>query len=233
MPGHRLRWAAAGLVSVALAAASATAASAVPSIGSASVSAARGYAATSTALGTKSLASVLLADGNTFDHNWYDYDIVTEAVLAVLAAPGKDNSTVKALTDGTLPLTAFLPNDRAFQVLVADLTGNWLASEEEVLAALASLGIAAVEAVLRYHVVPGATIDSRTALASDGARLATALPGAGFTVDLLSKRWKIIRLIDNDPDDINPYVNPWALDINKGNVQIAHGITFVLRPVNL
>ena len=32
-------------------------------------------------LGDRSLAAVLTSDGNRFDRNWYDYDIVTEAVL--------------------------------------------------------------------------------------------------------------------------------------------------------
>jgi hypothetical protein len=32
------------------------------------------------------LVAVLTADGNQFDSNWYDYDIVTEAVVAVLTA---------------------------------------------------------------------------------------------------------------------------------------------------
>ena len=31
----------------------------------------------------------------------------------------------------------------------------------------------------------------------------------------------------------DPYLNPTALDINKGNKQIAHGIVLVLRPVDL
>ncbi len=36
--------------------------------------------------GTRPLAAVLLSDGNRFDRNSYDYDIVTEAALAVLEA---------------------------------------------------------------------------------------------------------------------------------------------------
>ena len=102
--------------------------------------------------GTRSLAAVLTADGNRFDTNWYDYDIVTEAVLAVLAK--KPDSPVAVLTDGTTPVTAFIPNDRAFQVLVKDLTGTWK-SEQNTFAAVASLGIDTVEQVLLYHVVPG------------------------------------------------------------------------------
>ena len=54
-------------------------------------------------LGTKSLASVLASDGDTFDRNWYDYDVLTQAVGAVLAA--KPNSPVKVLADGWTAVT--------------------------------------------------------------------------------------------------------------------------------
>ncbi len=90
-----------------------------------------------------------------------------------------------------------------------------------------------IEAVLLYHVIPGATIDSRAALKSDGASLTTALPGGKLTVDVLSKRYRLIRLIDADRNDADPLLNPWALDLNKGNRQIAHGILLVLRPLDI
>lgn len=182
--------------------------------------------------GTKSLAAVLTADGDTFDRNWYDYDVLTEAVLAVLAA--KPDSPVAVLTDGSVPLTAFLPNDRAFQVLVADLTRKWPASEKATFTTLAgAVGIDAIEDVLLYHVIPGATIDSGAALKADGAKLATALPGASITVDVIAPRLRLVVLRDNDKNDLNPLLNPRALDINKGNKQIAHGIVLVLRPIDL
>lgn len=183
-------------------------------------------------LGDRSLAAVLTADGNRFDRNWYDYDIVTEAVLAVLAA--KPNSPVKVLTDGSVPLTAFIPNDRAFQVLVKDLTHRWYRSEQKVFETLVgAVGVDAVESVLLYHVVPGATILAKDALKADGARLATALPGAAITVDVKSTWLKLIVLKDLDPNDANPLVNPFALNLNKGNKQVAHGILAVLRPLDL
>ena len=180
--------------------------------------------------GTRSLAAVLTADGNRFDRNWSDYDIVTEAVLAVLAA--KPTSPVGLLADGTVPLTAFLPSDRAFQTLVRDLTGTRLASEKAVFEAVAGLGIPTVETVLLYHVVPGATITSKQAAASNGASLTTA-QGGTVGVRVYSRYLPIIELRDKDKDDVNPFVNPFALNINKNNKQIAHGITAVLRPVNL
>ena len=182
--------------------------------------------------GERSLAAVLTADGNRFDHNGYDYDIVTEAVLAVLAA--KPKSAVKVLTDGSVPLTAFIPNDRAFKVLVKDLTHRWPKTEEKAFKSLvAAVGVDAVEKVLLYHVVPGATIQAKDAVKADGAKLSTALAGAKITVDVKGKRHPRIVLRDLDRNDRDPRVNSRALDINKGNKQIAHGITLVLRPLDL
>ena len=187
--------------------------------------------ATSRPLGERSLAAVLTSDGNQFDSNRGDYDIVTEAVLAVLADdPASD---VGVLTDGSVQLTAFLPRDRAFRVLVRDLTGHWYASERRVFNELAeAVGIEAIETVLLYHVVPGARITSADALASDGATPTTA-QGGTFTVDVVDPAEPKIRLRDADPDDYDPKLVPGQLDINRRNKQIAHGMTQVLRPLDL
>jgi uncharacterized surface protein with fasciclin (FAS1) repeats len=182
--------------------------------------------------GTRSLATVLTADGDQFDSNWQDYDIVTEAVLAVLMA--KPESAVGVLTDGATPVTAFIPDDRAFRLLAHDLTGRWYRTERATFDALAeAAGIGAIESILLYHVVPGVTIDSATALDADGAALSTALPGKAIRVDVLSKRHRLIMLRDNDRNDANPFVDRHAFDINKGNQQVAHGISRVLRPIDL
>ena len=183
-------------------------------------------------LGNRSLAEVLTSDGNQFDRNAADYDILTEAVLAVLAA--KPNSAVKVLADGNTALTAFLPNDLSFRLLAQDLTGTWQwGSESDVFNTLVgAVGVDAIEQVLLYHVVPGATVDSAGALASDNVALTTA-QGSSFTVDVVFPKLKIVRLKDNDPNDVNPFLDPTALDINKGNKQIAHGIFLVLRPADL
>ena len=173
---------------------------------------------------------MLTSDGNRFDHNSKDFDIVTEAVLAVLAA--KPDSPVSVLTNGKTRVTAFIPTDEAFRVLVYDLTGKWLRQERKVFAAVASLGIDTVEAVLLYHVIPGATLTAAKALKADGAQLTTA-QGATITLDVLNPVTGRIRLQDQDPDDVDPSTIPWLLNINKGNKQIAHGINYVLRPVNL
>ncbi|HQR25767.1 MAG TPA: fasciclin domain-containing protein [Nocardioides sp.] len=182
-------------------------------------------------LGNKSLATVLTSDGNKFDKNWRDYDIVTEAALAVLAA--KPDSPVGVLTKGKVKLTAFIPNDWSFRKLTTELTGDRYKTEKGVFTALAgAAGIDTIEQVLLYHVVPGATIDSKTALGADGVALTTA-QGGTFTVDVIYPKLPIVQLQDQDPDSTDPFLDPAALDINKGNKQIAHGILLVLRPVNL
>ncbi len=174
--------------------------------------------------GTKPLSEVLV-DSNTFDSNGRDYDIVTEAVLAVLKA--KPTSAVSVLTDGTVRATAFVPQDRAFFPLVETLTGSKPANEQAAFEAVASLGIDTVETVLLYHVVPNATIGAKKALKSNNAMLETA-QGGTITVKV---KTGTIRLKDNDPDLRDPRVV--APNINKGNKQIAHGIDRVLLPINL
>ena len=177
--------------------------------------------------GTKSLASVLTAK-SSFDQDPTNYDIVTAAVLAVLTA--KPNSPVKVLTDGTVALTAFIPNDGAFQTLVSRLTGKAPVGEAATFAAVAGLGIDTVENVLLYHVVPGATILSGDALKANGATLATALTGKSFTVTVSGTK---ISLGDQDPVAVDPTVILSQVDINGGNRQVAHGISAVLLPVAL
>lgn len=176
-------------------------------------------------LGDRSIAERLASDTSGFDHNDVDFDITLAAVGAVLEA--KPDSPVAVLADGSVPLTAFLPNDRAFRALVKDLTGKRIHDEEHVFAAVAGLGIDTVETVLLYHVVPGETLGSDVLSDADGLVLTTA---QGGTLEVALERYGI-RLEDQDPNDRDAVVvRP---DVNKGNVQIAHGINLVLRPADL
>jgi uncharacterized surface protein with fasciclin (FAS1) repeats len=185
-------------------------------------------AAPAQAAGTTSLAEVLAADGNRLDRNWDDFDIVEKAVYAVLEA--KPDSPVAVLADGDTRLTAFVPTDRAFRRLVRDLTGDTKARERGVLRAVTKVADAdTLEAVLLYHVVPGATVTYRQAERADGARLTTAL-GPKIRVNVVGHK---VRLKDRDRDDLNPQVIRKLKDLNKGNKQIAHGINRVLRPIDL
>jgi uncharacterized surface protein with fasciclin (FAS1) repeats len=137
---------------------------------------------------------------------------------------------VAVLADGSTPLTAFLPNDQAFRFLVKDLTGRWVRSEKAVFEAVAGLGIDTVETVLLYHVVPGATITKAQARRSGGASLTTA-QGGTIRVRVPFRSVPLVILKDADRNDADPFVI--RFDINKGNPQIANGITLVLRPADL
>ncbi len=176
--------------------------------------------------GEVNLVEVLGADGVALDHNWNDFDIVEAAAFAVLAE--KPDSAVGVLADGSVALTAFIPTDRAFRRLVHDLTGTWL-NEKNTFATVATLGVDTIEAVLLYHVVPGATITYKQAKKADGAKLTTA---AGSTIKVNVRKGKVF-LIDADKNDVNPRVKRSLSNINKGNKQIAHGINRVLRPIDL
>ena len=172
----------------------------------------------------------------------YDFDILREAAEAVLAA--KPGSPVGLLASDTTALTAFIPNDRAFQVLEYSLTGSWERSETAVLngivAAAGTLGdpIDVIEQVLLYHVLPGAAVDSSTVLSLKGAPVAdrtfTMANGGDITVKVYSSspRWPFVVISDQDPDAFNPTLVKSKLDIRAGE-QIAHGISLVLRPLDL
>ncbi|GAA1479326.1 hypothetical protein GCM10009623_37720 [Nocardioides aestuarii] len=176
-----------------------------------------------------SIAALLAADGLSFDDSWQDFDILDQAVNDVLTA--KPDSPVAALADGSVPLTVFAPNDRAFRRLVADLTGDRPADEETTYAAVGTLGVDTIETVLLYHVVPDATITYKQAKKADGARLETAA-GKHLRVNYRPGRQKVY-LKDADRNDRNAFVLSSAKNLNKGNPQIAHGISEVLRPLDL
>jgi uncharacterized surface protein with fasciclin (FAS1) repeats len=187
-----------------------------------------GPAAAAEAPGERSLAQVLAADGNRFDRSWGDFDVLDRAVTTVLEAD--PSSPVAVLADGSTALTAFAPTDRAFRKLVVQLTGSRKHTERGVFRTLArTVELDTLETVLLYHVVPGATVTYRQARQADGAALDTAA-GAPIRVKVSGHQ---VRLRDRDFDDRNPRVVRALRNVNQGNLQIAHGIDRVLRPVDL
>jgi Secreted and surface protein containing fasciclin-like repeats len=186
--------------------------------------------ATASATGSSgaTLADVLLADSssddaNGFDRRWWDYDIVTQAVLLF-------PDLVDAASNPEAELTVFLPNDAAFRQLVFEITGKWMRSEADVFAAVASLGLPTVETVLTYHIV-GAEIAYRDALRSDGATL-TTLQGGSIDVDVKRFFLRFVQLIDADTNDRDPIVIQGNVGGKAAN-GYAHGIDRVLRPIDL
>lgn len=191
------------------------------------------------------IAEVLLSDDkatgqpNVFDTDWYDFDVVTQAVLAF-------GDLTDAARNPDAELTVFAPNDRAFQVLVRDLTGKWEPSEKATFDALvkwavgiagtADGGLELIKTVLKYHIVAGA-ISAETALRADKETPPTLLgsgPEQTFEVDVVSKAFKFIVLKDEDKTDLNPWIVRSKFNVGGelSNGYI-HGIGLVLRPVDL
>jgi uncharacterized surface protein with fasciclin (FAS1) repeats len=176
------------------------------------------------------LADILKAQGDGTDRNWYDFDILAAGVEAAGLSETLD-------TPG-LDVTVFIPNDRAFQALVADLYGwrYWFAKESTILDKLVELETSApgtLATVITYHVLDPelGQIDSATALSVPRGTALTTLQGGDIKI-YPKARWGTAVLVDQDPNDINPRLIRSKLDIQASN-GIAHGISFVLRPVDL
>jgi hypothetical protein len=200
---------------------------AVTSAGLASAPAHAAPAKASAKAGDTSLAEVLGADGQKLDKNWQDFDLVEAAVFAVLDA--KPTSPVGLLADGDTRLTAFVPTDAAFRDFVRGIKGFAPKTEEKTLKQVVKIAgsIDTIETILLYHVIAGKTLTSPKVLAAEGDKLTTA-QGGTFRVRINKVG---VALVDKDPDAHNPFVV--VLDVNRGNKQIAHGISRVLRPVDL
>lgn len=180
------------------------------------------------------LADILLSDSakdgrDGFDHRWYDYDIVTQAVLVF------DDLTA-AVSDPNAELTAFLPKDYAFFRLAKQLGATGLHTEAEVFDwIVTNVDIATIKDILMYHIVPGAKISYETALGADGAQLQTLLDvtaGVDITFEVDVRSGDRIKLIDNDRNDRNAYVIRRDIGGEASN-GYAHGIGRVLRPIDL
>lgn len=170
------------------------------------------------------LADILEAQGGGTDRNWYDFDILAAGV----AAAGLSG----ALDDPEADLTVFIPSDRAFQALIADLYGwrYWLATEAQVLEKVSGLGAETLQTVILYHAVAG-QIDSATALSVPRGTALETLQGGEIRV-FPKPRWGTAIIADNDPNDLDPFLVTSKLDIQASN-GIAHGISLVLRPFDL
>jgi uncharacterized surface protein with fasciclin (FAS1) repeats len=187
-------------------------------------------AAAQARLGTRSLAAVLAQDGvGRLDGRWGDYDIAEKAIYAVLEA--KPDSPLAAVANGRIGLTVFVPTDAGFRRFVLDVTGRLPRTEAATFNRVAQIAdVDTLEAVLLYHVTKRLN-SGQVVRASKGG-------GTGF-VTAQGRALKIvarhgtIRIADKDPQIQDPRVIISKTDVNKGNRQLAHGISRVLLPVNL
>ena len=175
-------------------------------------------------LKTMPLTEVLNLPQAKFDTNSADFDIFTNVFMDVWGQ--LPESPIQAIANGNTALTAFVPTDGAFRSLVKYLTGKTIKSEQQVATAVMSLGAKTVEKVILYHVVVGDPILSTAALQANGAAIKSA---ANETVGVRVSG-NTITLVDKVAKHRNPTVILTAVDINKGNKQVAHGINQVLLP---
>ncbi len=167
------------------------------------------------------IAAASLADnpgGAATDSNWYDFDILANAVVA--------SGLLPAAQDPNANLTVFAPNDRAFQVLVASLGGGWR-NEAGVLDFLVNtVGLPTVKNVVLYHILPQALTAQQLA---GRTNIPTLLPDANIQAVKRVPFTSWLNVVDNDPNAINGLVYK-SIPASNG---IIHVTAFVLRPVDL
>lgn len=179
-------------------------------------------------LGSTSVAASLLAQRKV-EGPLFQYDIVTDLALAVLAA--KPGSPVKVLTQGDQPLTAFLPQDSFWGPFYYDVTRKAPPFGDKALtSAILGLGIDKVDKVLLNHVVVGQTLAATDLAQLSGKSVTTALgqqlkvSGDLFFLNIGLKAGGTVFPVQTSPAD---------LDMNAGNQQIGHGLNGVLVPSGL
>ena len=153
--------------------------------------------------------------------NWYDFDILTAAVVA-------DGTLVGAVTDPHSALTLFAPNDRAFQLLAFDLTGTWFFTEQGVLDAIVGAvqsGAVDLTNVLTYHVL-GSRVER--------AAVPVHVPVPTLNGDTILFNPRFFGFFVELRDNVDAFRNPYLLrtDIDAGN-SVIHSITRVLIPTNV
>lgn len=165
------------------------------------------------------------------DGDPYNFDIVNAAIAATDA---------DVILGGLASYTAFLPNDRAFEVLAksrgllgSDFRYGATVNEQKVLDALVGeLTLPTIEAVLLYHVVTGETITGDDVVSGKRIKSLTMANGQELKVYVVSKNAPFIVLGDQDGRFFNDYVVKSKINFGyePGDAVVVHGISDVLIP---
>lgn len=191
--------------------------------------------ATASADDRPTLVEILTSDSakdgrDGFDFRFWDYDIVTQALIATNGI----NGLVTTASADDPDITAFLPNDLAFKRAIVELGGPWISSEKKAFDwLLANLGEDLISEVLKYHVVvagapnPDVAISFEIAKSADGAVLQTVF-GPDLDVDVRGGFFNRVVLIDNVGRNVLVVQPDIGGEAANG---YAHGISKVLLPL--
>ena len=168
------------------------------------------------------VAQFVRDNGNGFDDNPFDYDILRAAL--------DEAELTSALDDPFSDVTLFAPNDRAFIRLANDLGADVESEEEALNAIIDALGLEVVADTLLYHVSGERIGFFQLALrAIFRIRIETFLEGVKIRPRL--DHFYRIRLRDREPDLANPAV-VFPIDVQAGN-GVVQTINRVLIPADL
>lgn len=177
-----------------------------------------------TGKGINAISTVIGVQDFAFDSDLSNFDIFTFLTLDVLGK--RPNSRLWRMADGTVPMTAFIPTDRAFKKLVKALTGVNYSSERKIYNVARTLGTDKLNQILLYHFVFGAPLLAEDVLAANNTFLTTPRK---VTIRVVYDGTEL-KLRDKDRDRINPRVILSRVNLNGENNQVVHPINGVLIP---
>ena len=167
------------------------------------------------------ITDIVAASGGDFDRTSRDYDILLNAVLAT--------GLQGALADRDASLTAFAPNDKAFERLARDLGFRGWSEEDAfnfIVAALTELGGGdfkpLLTSILLYHVSPS-VLTVKDVILSDS--VSTLLTDATFDPEG-------VMLMDNEPALEDPMIIIKSSNVKAANGRV-HTINRVLIPAEI
>jgi uncharacterized surface protein with fasciclin (FAS1) repeats len=177
-----------------------------------------------TGRGINAISTVIGVQDFAFDSDLSNFDIFTFLTLDVLGK--RPNSRLWRMADGTVPMTAFIPTDRAFKKLVKALTGVSYSSERKIYNIARTLGTDKLNQILLYHFVFGDPLLAEDVLAANNAFLTTPRK---VTIRVVYDGTEL-KLRDKDRERINPRVILSRVNLNAENNQVIHPINGVLIP---
>ncbi len=94
------------------------------------------------------------------------------------------------------------------------------------------VSIETIEKWLLSQIVPNATLRVSELRQLNGQVLAT-MSGSAIKIRVVHKRLPHIAIVDGSRNNQNAWLMIPKRNINKGNLQIAHGVDRVIRPISI